>query len=61
HDMDSVMEIGDNVIFLYNGQKWWEGSRHDILDADNQELNDFVFATNLAKTVRDLRKSGQSS
>jgi phospholipid/cholesterol/gamma-HCH transport system ATP-binding protein len=61
HDMDSVMEIGDNVIFLYNGQKWWEGSRHDILDAQNQELNDFVFATNLAKTVRDLRKSGHST
>ncbi|MFP4620181.1 MAG: ABC transporter ATP-binding protein [Bacteroidales bacterium] len=61
HDMDSVMEIGDNVIFLYNGHKWWEGSRHDILDANNQELNDFVFATNLAKTVRDLRKSGHSS
>jgi phospholipid/cholesterol/gamma-HCH transport system ATP-binding protein len=61
HDMNSVMEIGDKVIFLHEGQKWWEGSRHDILDADNQELNDFVFATNLAKTVRDLRKSGQSS
>ena len=61
HDMNSVMEIGDKVIFLYEGQKWWEGSRHDILDADNQELNDFVFATNLAKTVRDLRRSGQST
>ena len=61
HDMNSVMEIGDKVIFLYNGQKWWEGTRHDILDAQNRELNDFVFATNLAKTVRDLRKSGHSS
>jgi phospholipid/cholesterol/gamma-HCH transport system ATP-binding protein len=61
HDMNSVMEIGDKVIFLYNGYKWWEGSRKDILESDNQELNDFVFATNLAKTVRDLRKSGHSS
>ena len=61
HDMNSVMEIGDKVIFLYDGQKWWEGSRHDILDAQNEELNDFVFATNLAKTVRDLRKSGHST
>ena len=61
HDMNSVMEIGDKVIFLYNGRKWWEGSRHDILDAQNEELNDFVFATNLAKTVRDLRKSGHST
>ncbi len=60
HDMNSVMEIGDKVIFLYNGQKWWEGSREDILHSDNPELNDFVFATNLAKTVRDLRKSGHT-
>jgi len=60
HDMNSVMEIGDKVIFLYEGKKWWEGSREDILHSDNPELNDFVFATNLAKTVRDLRKSGHS-
>lgn len=60
HDMNSVMEIGDKVIFLYEGQKWWEGSRAEILHSDNDELNDFVFATNLAKTVRDLRKSGHS-
>ena len=60
HDMNSVMEIGDNVIFLFEGKKWWEGSRKDILHSDNPELNDFVFATNLAKTVRDLRKSGHS-
>ena len=61
HDMNSVMEIGDKVIFLYEGQKWWEGSRMDILHTDNTELNDFVFATRLAKTVRDLRKSEQST
>ncbi len=60
HDMNSVMEIGDKVIFLYNGEKWWEGSREEILHSDNPELNDFVFATNLAKTVRDLRKSGHT-
>jgi len=61
HDMNSVMEIGDKVIFLFNGEKWWEGSRQEILHSDNPELNDFVFATKLAKTVRDLRKSGHSS
>jgi len=60
HDMNSVMEIGDKVIFLYEGKKWWEGSREEILHSDNPELNEFVFATNLAKTVRDLRKSGHS-
>ncbi|MBS3806650.1 MAG: ATP-binding cassette domain-containing protein [Bacteroidales bacterium] len=60
HDMNSVMEIGDKVIFLYEGKKWWEGSREEILHSDNPELNEFVFATNLAKTVRNLRKSGHS-
>ena len=61
HDMNSVMEIGDKVIFLYKGEKWWEGSSQEILHSENPELNDFVFATNLAKKVRDLRKSGESS
>jgi len=61
HDMNSVMEIGDKVIFLYKGRKWWEGSSQEILQSDNPELNDFVFATNLAKKVRDLRKSEESS
>jgi phospholipid/cholesterol/gamma-HCH transport system ATP-binding protein len=59
HDMNSVMEIGEKVIFIYKGQKWWEGDRNEILDSDNNELNDFVFATNLAKTVRDLRREGK--
>ncbi len=59
HDMNSVMEIGEKVIFIYKGQKWWEGDREEILDSNNNELNDFVFATNLAKTVRDLRREGK--
>ena len=52
HDMNSVMEIGDKVVFIYEGIKCWEGSKDDILKADNRYLNDFVFATNLAKTVK---------
>ena len=52
HDMNSVMEIGDKVVFIFEGIKCWEGSKHDILTADNRYLNDFVFATNLAKTVK---------
>ena len=49
HDMNSVLEIGEHILFIYKGRKWWEGSNHDILDADNRELNDFVFASALAK------------
>ena len=55
HDMNSVMEIGDMVVFIFEGAKCWEGSKHDILNADNRELNEFVFATNLAKTVKQIQ------
>jgi phospholipid/cholesterol/gamma-HCH transport system ATP-binding protein len=53
HDMNSVMEIGDKVIFLYEGIKCWEGTRDDILSADNKYLNEFIFATNLAKKIKE--------
>ncbi len=52
HDMNSVMEIGDKVVFIYEGKKIWEGSNNEILSTDCKELNDFVFATNLAKKLR---------
>ena len=52
HDMNSVMEIGEKVVFIYNGNKWWEGSHEDILHADNRELNDFVFASAMAKRAK---------
>ena len=52
HDMNSVMEIGDKVVFIFEGIKCWEGTKDEILNADNQYLNDFVFATNLAKKVK---------
>ena len=43
HDMNSVMEIGDKIIFIHEGSKWWEGDKNQIFKSDNQELNDFVF------------------
>lgn len=52
HDMNSVMEIGDTIIYIYQGQKWWEGTKDDILDSDNKELADFIFASAMAKKVR---------
>lgn len=54
HDMNSVMEIGEHIIFIHQGQKWWEGTKHDILHADNRELNDFVFASAMAKRAREV-------
>lgn len=61
HDMNSVMEIGDKVVFIFEGMKCWEGSKHDILHTDNKYLNDFVFATNLAKTVKQIQNQDQNS
>ena len=52
HDMNSVMEIGDKIIYIHQGKKWWEGTKNDILHADNKELNDFVFASAMAKKAK---------
>ncbi len=54
HDMNSVMEIGDKIIFIHNGEKWWEGNKTDIFNTDNKELNDFVFASKLWKKLKKL-------
>ena len=52
HDMNSIMEIGDNIVFLLKGKKEWQGSRHDIFHADSEALQDFVFASELFKKVK---------
>ncbi|MDD3739851.1 MAG: ATP-binding cassette domain-containing protein [Bacteroidales bacterium] len=52
HDMNSVMEIADSIIFIYEGHKWWQGGREDIFNSDNKELNDFVFASELCKKIK---------
>jgi phospholipid/cholesterol/gamma-HCH transport system ATP-binding protein len=53
HDMNSVLEIGDKVMFIYQGCKCWEGTRKEILQTDNEALNNFVFATNMAKQIKN--------
>lgn len=52
HDMNSVMEIGDNIAFIIEGKIWWEGDKYDILHADNKELNDFVYCTELTRKLK---------
>lgn len=47
HDMNSVIEIGESVLFIHKGEKCWEGSKYNILTSDNQILNDFIFANKL--------------
>ncbi len=55
HDMNSVMEIGEKIVYIHEGRKWWEGTKHDILTADNRELNDFVFASAMAKRAKGMQ------
>ncbi len=52
HDMNSVIEIGDNIMFIYKGDNWWEGSKQEILKTANIEVCDFVYAT---KFMKDLK------
>jgi phospholipid/cholesterol/gamma-HCH transport system ATP-binding protein len=52
HDMNSVLEIGQKIIYLNKGQKWWEGDKHSILETDNEEVNNFVYASELFKRIR---------
>jgi len=54
HDMNSVMEIGQKIVFLKNGLKEWEGSNQDIFRTDNKAVTDFVYSSNLMKKVRKV-------
>ncbi len=51
HDMNSVIEIGDNIMFVYKGENWWTGDKTQILKTTNKELFDFVFASEFMKQV----------
>ena len=52
HDMNSVLSIGDSVAFIYKGELWWKGDKEEILHTENQELNDFVFGTELTSRLK---------
>jgi phospholipid/cholesterol/gamma-HCH transport system ATP-binding protein len=52
HDMNSIMEIGDKIIFIENGEKVWEGNKDNIFHSDCKQLNDFVFASDLFKKIK---------
>jgi phospholipid/cholesterol/gamma-HCH transport system ATP-binding protein len=56
HDMNSVMEIGEMIVFISDGMKKWEGNKNEILNSDCESLNDFVFANSLAKKLRSAGK-----
>jgi phospholipid/cholesterol/gamma-HCH transport system ATP-binding protein len=59
HDMNSVMEIGDNILFISEGELCWEGNRTQILHSDNQKLHEFVFANKQYQKIRDDKIEGK--
>ena len=52
HDMNSVMQIGDNIAFINDGRIWWTGNKEELINSDNKELNEFVFASKLFKRLK---------
>ena len=54
HDMNSVMEIGEKVLFLENGRKGWEGSNLEVFKTENQSVGNFIYSSNLFKKVKEV-------
>jgi phospholipid/cholesterol/gamma-HCH transport system ATP-binding protein len=54
HDMNSVMGIGEKIIFIHKGKKHWEGTKEDIFDSSNEVLNSFIFASELFKKIKKM-------
>tara|TARA_B100000683_G_scaffold111577_1_gene109901 strand:- start:3383 stop:4135 length:753 start_codon:yes stop_codon:yes gene_type:complete len=52
HDMNSVMQIGENIAFIYSGSIWWKGNKEELINSNNKELNEFVFASELFKRLK---------
>ena len=59
HDMNSVMGIGETIIFIYKGHIEWRGTSHEVVSANNQRLNDLVFASDLFKKVKEVELEGE--
>lgn len=53
HDMNSVLEIGENIMFVHKGENWWTGNKDQVLSSTNNEFKDFVFASKFMRTVVD--------
>lgn len=53
HDMNSVMEIGDRINFIFSGELWWQGTKNEVLSTDNEELNRFIFPSAFMQEIRD--------
>lgn len=54
HDMNSVMGIGENICFIYQGHKEWQGNKDEVMNSTNEKLNDLVFASDLFRKVKEV-------
>ena len=61
HDMNSVMEIGNHIIYLHQGKKEWEGSNKDIIFSENKLLNNFIFASEFLQDAKSMRMLSQKN
>ena len=55
HDMNSVMEIGENILYMYQGEKEWTGNNKEIIFSKNERLNEFIFASEFLQDAKDMR------
>ncbi|MBB78990.1 MAG: ABC transporter ATP-binding protein [Crocinitomicaceae bacterium] len=60
HDMNSVIEIGDTILFIHNTKNWWQGNRDNIITTKNKEVLDFVYASDFMKEIRSSIQGKQS-
>lgn len=56
HDMNTVMESGDHIVYMYQGRKQWEGSKDDIIFSKDEKLNDFIFASDFLRDAKEMRQ-----
>ncbi|SFW80995.1 ABC transporter ATP-binding protein [Chitinophaga sancti] len=56
HDMNTVMESGDHIVYMYQGKKQWEGSNEDIIFSKDEKLNDFIFASDFLRDAKEMRQ-----
>jgi phospholipid/cholesterol/gamma-HCH transport system ATP-binding protein len=56
HDMNTVMESGDHIVYMYQGRKQWEGTNKDIIFSKDEKLNDFIFASDFLREAKEIRQ-----
>ncbi|MCI6728525.1 MAG: ABC transporter ATP-binding protein, partial [Bacteroidales bacterium] len=59
HDMNSVMGIGEHILYIYKGRNEWEGTKEEVMSSNNEQLNSFIFASDLFRKVKEANTPGE--